>query len=294
MILILGPEDIHTRRVKSRIEARGERACILTSDHYPFSIRISSQPDGNGHLSIDGSEIRQADIRAAYWYGYSGVCTGTAYPTPEAESALGGFLRNLDCRWVNPPESITQHQYKFHQLKLLRQAGIRVPDTLMSSHPDDVAAFFEKHNGKVVCKPFYQGLTLHQLSKEDLAPEKLDLIRQSPTLFQEYIEGQDIRVHVVGERVFPSAIISELFNYKTSFRAERVELPDSIRETCILAARTLGLTLAGVDIRLSGDGQYVVFEANPSPQYLTFEDQWGDPQTPYPLTEALVDCLLGP
>lgn len=292
MILIIGPEDIHTLRVKSRVEARGEAACILTSDHYPAQVAFSSSPNGKGRITLSGSDIQQGDISGIYWYGYSGVCTGSSYPAAEAESALGSFLRNLDCRWVNHPDAVNQHQYKFHQLQLLRNVGIRVPDTLISNHPEDVRGFYDKHNGKVICKPIYQGLMLHPLSEDDLTPDKLDVLRRSPTLFQEYIEGQDIRVHIIGERFFPSAIVSEQFNYKASFKAEPIVLPDGIIETCKLATRTLGLTLAGVDIRLKANGEYVMFEANPSPQYMTFEDQWGDPNEPFPLTEALIDCLL--
>jgi glutathione synthase/RimK-type ligase-like ATP-grasp enzyme len=291
MILILGPRDIHTERVADRVLAQGGKVDILNSGDFPGLVTLSGTLDFDepGSLRLQGhlGAIPLGVIQSVYWYAMSGYAMGRDCGEEEADSGFGSLLRNLDCHWVNPPQAVGLHRYKFHQLKLLKAANIRVPDSLMTNDPEALLAFYEKHQGRVICKPLYQGLLLHRLTKADLAPERIERLRESPLLFQEYIEGTDIRVHVVGEETFASEVVSELFNYKTDFFSRPVEIPDSIRELSIRAARVLGLVLAGIDFRRTETGEYVMFEGNPSPQYLVFEDQCG-----YPISDALATNLL--
>jgi glutathione synthase/RimK-type ligase-like ATP-grasp enzyme len=48
----------------------------------------------------------------------------------------------------------------------------------------------------------------------------------------------------------------------------------------------LGLVFTGIDFRRTPEGQYVFFEANPSPFFSVFEDCTG-----YPVTQSLVELL---
>ncbi len=263
---------------------------MLNSGDFPGRVSLSGTLDSNeqGTIRLSGQPeaIPLESIRAVYWYAMTGLAVGTKYPEEEADSGFGSLLRNLDCRWVNPPQAVMLHRYKFHQLKILKAAGVRVPDSLMTNDPESLLAFYQKHQGRIICKPLYQGLLLHPITEADLSPERLERLRESPLLFQEYIEGTDIRVHVVGEKTFASEVVSALFNYKTDFFTRPLEIPDEIQALSVRAARTLGLVLAGIDFRRTEDGEYVLLEANPSPQYLIFEDQCG-----YPITHTLASCL---
>lgn len=291
MILILGPKDIHTDRVAGRVSALGEEVITLNSGDFPKCVSLCGtlENDRPGTIRLSGqpAAIPLESIRAVYWYALSGLAVGTEYPEEEADSGFGSFLRNLDCHWVNPPQAVLLHRYKFHQLKLLKAAGIRVPDSLMTNDPESLLSFYQKHQGRIICKPLYQGLLLHPVTEADLLPDRLERLPESPLLFQEYIEGTDIRVHVVGEATFASEVVSELFNYKTDFFTRPIEIPDEIQALSVRAARTLGLVLAGLDFRRTESGDYVLFEANPSPQYLIFEDQCG-----YPITNTLAAALV--
>jgi hypothetical protein len=58
-------------------------------------------------------------------------------------------------------------------------------------------------------------------------------------------------------------------------------------KTSQLIAERLHLLWTGMDLRLQPDGQYVLFEANPSPMFLGFEERSG-----LPLSGALLEILL--
>jgi len=68
---------------------------------------------------------------------------------------------------------------------------------------------------------------------------------------------------------------------------EAFELPPAVAESCLRASRALGLPLAGIDFKLTPDGDYVCFEVNPSPGFLFYEQYTGQP-----ISAALADLLL--
>jgi glutathione synthase/RimK-type ligase-like ATP-grasp enzyme len=56
-----------------------------------------------------------------------------------------------------------------------------------------------------------------------------------------------------------------------------LQLPAEIAAECVAVTRRLGLELSGVDLRFADDGRVVCFEVNPSPAYIVYEDQTGQP-----------------
>lgn len=277
MILILGPHDRHTEALAVQIQTQGHQALFLNSTDFPVNLAFSASLSSEWPDSVKATEsqltIALDQVRAVYWYALSGFSQNLACSMEEAESGFGSILRNLDCHWVNSPDAVALHRYKVHQLKLLQQAGLRVPDTLITNEGAVLRAFYEKHNGQIICKPLYQGLLLHRITEADFTSDALNRLKYSPVVFQEYIPGIDIRVHVIGEETFASEVVSNQFNYKTDFHTRPVSIAQTTQQDCIFAARALGLVLAGVDLRQTPDGEIVFFEANPSPQYMIFEEQ---------------------
>lgn len=150
-------------------------------------------------------------------------------------------------------------------------------------------SFFEQHGRDVLCKPLFSGFLPYRLQQLELHPEALQRLKQMPVQFQEYISGEDIRVHVVGDQLFPTAILTETSMYKTDpdMRFEVITLPDEIAQLCLDVARQLGLLLAGIDLRRTLEGEYIFFEANPSPQFMIFEQRAN-----ISISDALIDLLM--
>ena len=67
---------------------------------------------------------------------------------------------------------------------------------------------------------------------------RLDDIRWCPTQFQQHIPGNDYRVHVVGDRVFASEIVSSADDYRFALTQQsqveirRFTVPDAVAERC--------------------------------------------------------------
>jgi D-alanine-D-alanine ligase-like ATP-grasp enzyme len=54
-------------------------------------------------------------------------------------------------------------------------------------------------------------------------------------------------------------------------------LPAEIAQRCHAVTETLGLALAGIDLRLGRDGRWWCFEVNTAPGFIWFERHTGQP-----------------
>ncbi len=192
---------------------------------------------------------------------------------------------------INRREAGSANASKPYQLALIRQQGFRVPHTLVTTDPQVAKQFWDHHQGNVI----YKSISAERSIVKRMVPDdlqRLDCIRFCPVQLQEAIPGVDVRVHVVGERVFATEVRSAATDYRYAGemgedRVMRpVELPPDVAERCVSLARHLGLVLTGIDLRRLPTGEYCCFEANPSPAYLWFEEVTGQR-----ISEAVADLL---
>jgi glutathione synthase/RimK-type ligase-like ATP-grasp enzyme len=156
-----------------------------------------------------------------------------------------------------------------------------------------VRAFRAQH-GRVIYKSISGVRSIVQtLTDEDM--ERIDNIRWCPTQFQAFVEGTNVRVHTVGEKVFATAIKTEATDYRYAHRqsgdhAELVpaDLSDDLAEMCVNLAEGLGLAFAGIDLKITPDNRVYCFEVNPSPAFSYYESQTGQP-----ISQGVADYLSG-
>ncbi len=301
-VLIIGaPEETHSAFIHHKITARGKQAVYFDTRHFPaatlINMHIGPQASPLGEIiQPDQPPLTLESIEAVYWRYHMGLQL-PQLSTPflmemaqrEIESALGSLFRNLPCRWVNSPQAVALHVYKAHQLFLMHQAGIRVPQTLISNDPQAVWAFYEAHHKKVIYKPVRGGAHAGRLTPDVLTPEKLADLGHAPSQFQELIEGVDIRVYAVKEEIFAGEIRSRTLDFRDDPAAPivPVTLPDDVAQDCLKIMDLLGLVYTGIDIRRTPTGEYVFLEANPCPMFIHFEQQAN-----YPISDRLVDLLI--
>jgi RimK-like ATP-grasp domain len=182
---------------------------------------------------------------------------------------------------VNPFAAMASNSSKPYQLSLIGRAGFSVPDTLLSTDADAVREFRE-HHGEIIYKSVSGVRSIvSRLRPEDMS--RLDDIRWCPTQFQQYIPGRDYRVHTVGDQVFACEILSDADDYRyggqqgLATELRPYELPSDCAERCRALAASLGLVVAGIDLRRTPDGEWVCFEVNPSPAYSYYETATGQP-----------------
>ncbi|MGH3789607.1 MAG: ATP-grasp domain-containing protein [Pseudonocardiaceae bacterium] len=136
----------------------------------------------------------------------------------EAHHGVGGLLSCLPCRWVSHPARIADASAKPGQLRLAAACGLSVPETLVSSSPEQVREFVAV-GGPVVYKPMSPGAlwtsdapraVYATLLDPAMVEEWLDAgaVGVTANQFQRYIADKDadLRVTAVGERLFSVAI----------------------------------------------------------------------------------------
>ncbi|HEY4002849.1 MAG TPA: glutathione synthase [Candidatus Xenobia bacterium] len=297
MIVVLGnPDEPMVEDVFDTLHERGASVELVDLRELPATVQFGANVDG-GFLHLpDGRRLElDADTAIYHRVGFANTQIFVEYSEEERRFArqecllaLNAMLNGLPGLVVNRPSSACSNASKPDQIRLLRHLGWDVPRTVVTNRPDIAAAFYHQHPDGVIYKSIsYLRSIVRRMSEADL--DRLETLRNCPVQLQEAIQGVDYRVHVVGERVFASRLEAEESDYRYDKTLQVVpdEIPASLAGKCIETARCLGLHLAGIDLRKSGD-RYVCFEVNPSPAFSWYEARGGQP-----ITAAVCDLLQG-
>jgi len=195
-------------------------------------------------------------------------------------------------RVVNRTAAMGSNFSKPYQAQLIRQQGFAVPETIITNDPELVREFRNKHK-RVIYKSISSVRSIVQ-TLEDRDLERLDHIRWCPVQFQEFVEGTNVRVHTVNAAAFATAVNTEVTDYRYAYRQGRqaqlkaIELSDELTERCIRLSRALGLSFAGIDLKIAPDNRVYCFEVNPSPAFSYYEADTGQP-----IAQAVAKYLAG-
>ncbi|MDQ3265746.1 MAG: hypothetical protein M3Y59_19175 [Myxococcota bacterium] len=207
-----------------------------------------------------------------------------------------GLVMDLELagkRVINGVLNVSLYDQKPLQLAAFKRLGLRIPRTLITNFPAAVKAFVQDV-GEVIYKPTAGGAETQVVTPEALG--RISAIAHAPVIFQERIRGPDIRVTLVDGRIISSVELPT--EAEVDYRADTTyqrggqryvahALPSEIASQCILAAKSCGQILSGVDLKRTASGEYVFLEANSSPVYLDIELKTGAP-----ITDAIADALL--
>lgn len=185
------------------------------------------------------------------------------------------WLEIAPARVVNRSGPQASNFSKPYQAQLIRAQGFSIPETLITNNPDLVQEFRARHK-RVIFKSI-SGVRSIVRTLESAHLAQLDRIRWCPVQFQEYIDGADVRVHVVADAVFATAIASDATDYRYAHQENRstilrpIELADALADRCIGLADALNLPIAGIDLKVTPAGEAYCLEVNPSPAFSYYE-----------------------
>jgi glutathione synthase/RimK-type ligase-like ATP-grasp enzyme len=208
----------------------------------------------------------------------------------EMYSLVAGWTELARARVVNRLSASASNASKPYQLQMVASHGFATPDTIVTTDPSDVRAFCAQH-GRVIYKStsgVRSIVALLNAGDED----RLAHVSACPTQFQQFIPGTDHRVHVVGEELFACRIDCAAIDYRYggiaghAVEISPVSLPTALVHQCLAMTETLGLELAGIDLRLDPDGRWWCFEVNTAPGFTWFEQH-----TRQPIAEAVARLL---
>lgn len=184
-------------------------------------------------------------------------------------------------RVVNRASPQGSNGSKPYQAQLIRRAGFSVPETLVTNQPELVRDFQREH-GRVIYKSM-SGVRSIVVELTEVDLERVDHVRWCPVQFQAFVPGTNVRVHTIGDDVFATRIDSDVTDYRYAgqqggeAKLTATELPDDLTQACLALSAGLGLTFAGIDLKVTPDGQVFCFEVNPSPAFSYFELNSGQP-----------------
>jgi glutathione synthase/RimK-type ligase-like ATP-grasp enzyme len=293
MILLCGiPSESPLAMVARALDALGADYRVL-NQRKVADLDIAWQIDGAGiagTLRLEDT-LRLTDIGAVYFRLMDDRILPELEGEPEGSPArrhARGFhdalLRWLEVapgRIVNRAEPQGSNGSKPYQAQLIQHYGLRVPETLITNDPDAVLAFQREHGTLIYKSMSGVRSIVHALGPDDLA--RLDLIRWCPVQFQALVPGIDVRAHVVDREVHATEIISDIIDYRYARRAggsaelRATELAPETADKCIALARGLRLPFAGIDLKITPDGEVFCFEVNPCPAFSFYEANTGQP-----------------
>lgn len=301
MILVVSHDDDHTRAVVRRLESDGREVVQVDLADFPargdITLNYAAAGEPAYTIRTPTAHARLERCRAAWWRRVRpftvdrelGTLRDQTFAISETGEALHGLFHSLNCTWVNPPALDAIAHHKPYQWEVARRTGLALPRTLVTNQAERALHFIRETGvGRTVFKAFIASADAWRETRlvraEDLAV--LDCVRYAPVIFQEYVPGCDLRVTVVGERVFAAEIDASRTGYPVDMRmvihearVRPVTLPSTVSGRLLQFMRALGLVYGAIDLRRRASGEYVFLEVNPAGQWLFVEDRTGLPIT---------------
>ncbi|MFH8559103.1 MvdC/MvdD family ATP grasp protein [Streptomyces celluloflavus] len=261
---------------------------------------------GTMHDTARGVDL--SELRAVWWrkptpFAFPDTMSGPeqTFAASQAKRAVSGVLGSLPgVLWVNRPERNADCT-KPRQLAAAAEAGLHVPETLITSNPADVPPFAERCGGSIITKVLggivhTEANTRGQLYTRRVPPEqwKDPRIGLTAHLFQREItdKAYEVRVAVVNGRTFPVVIHAPdgaaRLDWRTdsnSLRYSAALLPREVQQGIEAMMWRLDLVFAALDFIVDSRGTHYLVDVNPGGQWA-----WID-QTRDAITHALANLL---
>ena len=318
LLVVTNKSDLACDYLILRLKERGIPFVRLNTEDYGqvFQVSMALMGDDVSYEIefADGRLMTDSDIGAVYFrqpvtpdVSADVFESDRVFVRREAKELLRSLWRLIDSgKWLNHPKNLWLASNKVEQLTVAQRLGFNIPATCVSASEPTVRRFIETCEGRVICKAvkhgfLRQGRVVQVATTQRIEPEFLDTLcdyAPVPMIFQEEVaKAFDVRVTVVGGRIFATAIHSQehpetavdwrLWDvHDFDLRHEAIRLPSRLDELCWQITRHYDLRYAAIDLIKTDRGNYVFLELNPNGQWAWIEQKAG-----YPIRDALINCL---
>jgi hypothetical protein len=295
MILLGGiPSETPLRMVREALDDLGHPYVLFNQREFDAAGLEFTVDRGRvtGLLRLSGVSYHLEDISGLY------LRFMDDQRLPELAAEPAGSVRRQYCRnlhdaivqWselmpgrvVNRFSNMGSNSSKPYQAQLIAAQGLSIPETLVTNDPERVITF-RAHHGKVIFKSTSGARSIVK-TLEDSDMHRLNRIRWCPVQFQAFVDGFNVRVHVIGTTAFATAIETGTIDYRyadqldgTAARLRTYRLPEELMQKCVNLAQALGLAFAGIDLKVTPGGEVYCFEVNPMPAFSYYEAHTGQP-----------------
>ncbi len=305
-LIITHTEDYTTDLLVNYLNQQNLPYFRLNTDNFDFSnINISYEA---GNLLINGINMKNV-----YSIWYRRIKPPIAlfedqythyYFNQEFRVFLNNLFSILDVRWLSNPFNIEKAENKLLQLKTAQKLGLNIPPSLITCNLTDIENFIDKH-GETIIKPLYDNSFSNQsgsyhiytnvITKQHISKFKKEekVFAPLPSIIQKRINKKlDIRVTIIGEKVFAAAVNPNLHNTQIldwrnkGLRFTNYKLPKELSKKLVEMVADLGLAFGAIDIVLSDTNDHYFLEINPNGQW-----GWLELENDLPISEAISHFL---
>src|SRR5689334_1747190 len=308
ILIVTSDDDTHADRVEASLRSRGAEVARFDPAWFPREATLAlAVGDGGvgGTLAFRDDVVALERVRTVWRRRPGQPRAGMELVRRESAAVLADLWELLPVRHVpGTPDAIAHASHKARQLLVAARLGFELPRTLVTNDHDAFLDFYAPGTITKRAAPS-QRLTTAGGSEalvrytEPVRPRDLvhvEDLRLCPVLVQPYVPKRlELRVTVVGERVFAAAIHSQASNH-TRLDWRRYDdartpitpfaLPGEVADRCRALVRSLGLCYGAIDLVLTPDDRFVFLEINPNGQYL-----WIELATGLPIGDAVADLL---
>jgi glutathione synthase/RimK-type ligase-like ATP-grasp enzyme len=315
ILLLTHSGDFYTiDNVEAHLKNMGFATLRLNTDLYPSELHLDFYRENQNGIrkviTINGNDIDTASIKGIWFRRLWSPKLPkdidpqyAAYCGKESVKHLNNFLSVLNhAFWLDGPEEVDRAHNKLLQMEEAEKAGIQMPETLVSNHPERIRQFFHQVNGNMVMKmqtvlsvsmngsgPSFR---TSKIQLEDL--ESLQSAQLCPMIFQEEIpKVAEYRVVFVDGLFYCGKIIAESLasnspdiksNSKVTW--EIGQLPELLMKKITIMMKNLHLQFGVMDILETPSGEFVFLEVNPV-------GEWGmlEKELNLPISRAIAETL---
>lgn len=261
--------------------------------------------DWSGYLATADRIVSLSNVRSVYYRRPTQFEFPTEisdaeqrWATREARAGVGGILGGLP-GWINHPRDVAYAEYKPVQLREAVDAGLTIPNTLITNSVTaarEFAARFEK----IVVKPL-AGSSIAESGEYRLiyanpvAVGELDeSVSYTAHQFQSWVpKAHEVRLTVVDDNFYAASIHPRSAAAQIDWRSDYDHLdyavcavPAEIRASVQRLMSALRLRFGALDFIVTPTGDWVFLEINPNGQWAWIEDKTG-----LPITSGIADAL---
>ncbi|WP_457027879.1 ATP-grasp ribosomal peptide maturase [Kitasatospora sp. P5_F3] len=220
------------------------------------------------------------------------------FAAAQAFWGTGGILASLTgAHYVNHPWHIRNAEYKPAQLAVASRSGFLVPNTVITTDPQEAREFCAYQPGGAVYKPLWDSRyrdaegTAQQVWVRGVDPAEItDAVSLCPHLFQAKVPKLfDVRVTAVGDRLFGVRIDSPDLDWRHRqdlMTCAPVEVPEPVARSVAAYLSELRLVYGAFDFAVTADGSWYFLECNANGQWA-----WQPAETTAAIAAALADQL---
>ena len=312
VLLISNKDDITTDCVVNSLHKRKVPFYRLNTEEIGTSVFLNLDISKERYTLYDAHLDKEFDLKGfkSVYYrrpvipkfdAFQLSTTEQTFLSRECWKVVEGLCKLLSSAfWISPLSAIREAENKIWQLKVAKEIGFCIPDSVITNTPSHFNAFMDRNNHDCVVKAL-SSARLGKESDEIAFTHKLEqsydeqTIKLCPSYLQHNIHRDyDVRVIVIGTEVYafsirPADSNTDFIDWRaeeTPLKYECIVVPEKVSRMCRCLVEKMNLSFGAIDLIKGIDESYYFLEINSNGQWA-----WLEAETGVKLSDKIADLL---